>query len=45
MQFGDTLGRIAKEMLGNANAYMDINANKLLRGRTARPALVMRLTY
>jgi nucleoid-associated protein YgaU len=29
VQSGDTLSRIAKEMLGNANAYMDIfNANK-----------------
>jgi nucleoid-associated protein YgaU len=26
---GDTLSKIAKDMLGNANAYMDIfNANK-----------------
>jgi nucleoid-associated protein YgaU len=29
VQSGDTLSRIAKEMLGDANAYMDIfNANK-----------------
>ena len=29
MKSGDTLSKIAKEMLGDANAYMDIfNANK-----------------
>ena len=29
VQSGDTLGKIAKDQLGNANAYMDIfNANK-----------------
>jgi nucleoid-associated protein YgaU len=43
---GDTLSRIAKEMLGNANAYMDIfNANKdqLTDPDTIKPGQVLKI--
>jgi len=43
---GDTLSKIAKEMLGNANAYMDIfNANKdqLTDPNTIKPGQVLKI--
>jgi nucleoid-associated protein YgaU len=43
---GDTLSRIAKEMLGNANAYIDIfNANKdqLTDPDTIKPGQVLKI--
>jgi len=46
VQSGDTLSRIAKEMLGDANAYMDIfNANRdLLRDPdTIKPGQVLKI--
>lgn len=43
---GDTLSRIAKEHLGNANAYMkifDLNKDQLTDPDTIRPGQVLRL--
>ena len=46
VQSGDTLSRIAKEMLGDANAYMDIfNANRDLLSdpNTIKPGQVLKI--
>ena len=46
MQPGDTLSKIAKEYLGNANAYMkifDLNKDQLSDPDKIKPGQVLRL--